>query len=484
MPDNPISLGTQSNPGRTPHISAARLINCYVENAGEEGKTTLPLVAIDSYEEWVTLPFNGTIRAMLAVDSNTLYVVSGTRLYKIDASKAVTVIGTIALTSNVTMAANVNGEVGIALTNGYYYTTDGATLTTRAHSGAKLNDTSGNVVAVTHLDGYLIVGIDNGEFFISDYQDATSYPALDFETAEKHPDGINMVAVRAGELVIFGPNSTEFYSNTGNADFPFERSASAEYGCYAGASVCKVAGGEGEATSDTLMFAASNADGSYAGVAIMTGYGRRLVSVPDLDKKIEAETDKSVITAMTWTRRGHVFYAISGTDWTYCYDLRTGRWHERQSSGQTYYFPKRAVQFGTTKLLGHGSSNVIYAIDDTIATTVASQAKLSYSKDGGHTFSTARAKTASTTTNTTERFKWNRVGTSKEDGKVLKIEITNAWMADGVGTSMIVIPPAVHAWPKRVRFNNVRVDLVPGISTSNRAKAITGLSANTDLVGG
>jgi len=494
MPEAPISLGTQSNPGRDSHISAARLINCYPEVAGEEGKMQLPLVAIDSYAEWVDIGGAGAIRAFLAADDTTLYVAKGSSLYSVDNSKAVTGLGSIAGTGRVKIVRNQKSptpDVLVLVTQGpnsgagNLYLYNGSTVSSIAdfESGASFIN-GATVSSLSMLNGYAIAGTDAGEFFVSGYQDASSWQSLDFETAEKHPDPINASDTRAGELVLFGTNSTEFYQVVANVDFPFERSASAEYGCYAPGSVCKVASGEGEATSDTLMWAASNADGSYAGVAVMNGYGRRLISNQDLDRKIEGETSKNAITAMAWTRRGHAFYAISGTSWTYTFDLRTGRWHERQSSGLSYYEPKVACQFGTTKLLGSGSSSVIYAIDDTIATTIASQAKLSFSDDGGHNYSTPRAKTAGGSTNLTQRFKWNRLGTSKEDGKVLKVEITNAFMADGVGTSMTIIPPAVHAWPKRVKFHNVRLDLVPGTSLNSRAKAVTGLSANTDLVGG
>ena len=41
----PISLGLRSNPGRHEAISAARLINCYAEDVGDEGKIRFPVVA-------------------------------------------------------------------------------------------------------------------------------------------------------------------------------------------------------------------------------------------------------------------------------------------------------------------------------------------------------------------------------------------------------------------------------------------------------
>ncbi len=47
MPVVPINIGVRSNPGRHGQDSAARLINCYAEEAGAEGKMRFPIYASD-----------------------------------------------------------------------------------------------------------------------------------------------------------------------------------------------------------------------------------------------------------------------------------------------------------------------------------------------------------------------------------------------------------------------------------------------------
>ena len=43
----PLSLGVQSNPGRHPAAGAARLINAYAEDAGEEGVMRWPIWCVE-----------------------------------------------------------------------------------------------------------------------------------------------------------------------------------------------------------------------------------------------------------------------------------------------------------------------------------------------------------------------------------------------------------------------------------------------------
>jgi hypothetical protein len=107
----PIALGSQSNPGRDEQAGDARLINCYVEQAGEDGVTQLPIYACDGFESFATLATSGTSapRAMLALSDSALYVVSGTKLVKLNASATETAItGTLSGSGIVTMARNLS----------------------------------------------------------------------------------------------------------------------------------------------------------------------------------------------------------------------------------------------------------------------------------------------------------------------------------------------------------------------------------------
>jgi hypothetical protein len=91
---------------------------------------------------------------------------------------------------------------------------------------------------------------------------------------------------------------------------------------------------------------------------------------------------------------------------------------------------------------------------------------------------TRTAKTISGSGNLTQRIKFNRLGQSKEDGKVFNIVITRAVMEDTVANSMTIQPPAAHAWPRRMRFFKLHIDVVPGSSQTSTTKAVTGLAVD------
>ena len=58
-----------------------------MEQAGEDGVVQLPIYACDGFEAFATLATSGTSapRAMLALSDSALYVVSGTKLVKLNA---------------------------------------------------------------------------------------------------------------------------------------------------------------------------------------------------------------------------------------------------------------------------------------------------------------------------------------------------------------------------------------------------------------
>ena len=76
MPIIPVSLGQRSNPGRDGQDGAARLINCYAEEMGQEGKIPWPVYASDGLVDFVTLAATGssfTGRLDFSVNTNSQY---------------------------------------------------------------------------------------------------------------------------------------------------------------------------------------------------------------------------------------------------------------------------------------------------------------------------------------------------------------------------------------------------------------------------
>lgn len=337
----PISLGSGSSPSRIPSGGAARFINCYLEQQGEDAKATTIVVASDGLSLFVTLP-TSPVRAILEVGSY-LYVVSGRTFYRVSAAGAYDVLGGVPTDGLVTMDRNRrdNPQIGIVSGNRYWVcdTADGSYVEVSGPSGFSPK-------AITVLDGYGVIPSTTSLWYITGLDDLSTIDTLDFSKAESNPDENVRVARREGELVLFGTRSTEFWQDTGGADFPFTRSQAIELGCLAAGSVMNV--------DRTLCWIAH--DGT---VRMMQGYDGKRISDHYVERAI-ASVDAATITSTTWWSRGHTFYALSSDEWTWVYDLATGKWHERFGYGLARWSASYCSPFGNETVAGASASGALY----------------------------------------------------------------------------------------------------------------------------
>ena len=384
-----ISLGTQSNPGRYGADGSARLINMYAEKIGGEGKIQWPLYAVDGLREFANLvgAVGSGVRAMLALDDSTLLVVAGQLLYQVSfdgSSIEVATVGGVTETGPVTMARNraANPMVAIVVSGAYYIWQNGV-LT--AISDVDLPAAN----SVAHLDGYFIFGISDGRMFASGIDD-DDVTAIDFARAEANPDGLVRVAVRGRDLCAFGAKTTEFWRNTGEETFPLSRGEVIDVGLLSTTSVATI--------EQTLAFVAH--DGT---VRMLNGYAAQRISTHAVERSIADDPDPDMIDAVAWEDRGHSFYAVSGTGYTWVFDALTGLWHERQSYGLARWQCSSYAKFAGRHIFGH-----------------------------------------------------------YEDPKLFE---ASTHYYDEAGSPLVctVIPPAINIWPYALRLDAVHVDPVPGV---------------------
>ena len=183
---------------------------------------------------------------------------------------------------------------------------------------------------------------------------------LDFATAEARADKGVALATRGNDLLIFGQSSTEFWINTGGADFPFARQAFRNYGCYSAGSVAEITALLDGSIVDSVVWAATDEKGAYTGVFLLNGYTAQKISDHDLDDLILADTDVAGIRGFSWSEDGHVFYTITGTNYTYTYDTVEGLWHERKSQGYDIWRPTAHASFHNKVLLGDSVGGTIF----------------------------------------------------------------------------------------------------------------------------
>lgn len=479
MPLMPVQLGTGSNPGRQGQDSVARMINCYVEAIGDEGKTPLPIYACDGFNKFSGLT-DWPVRSMIPLDE-FLFVVAGNTLFSVRPSGQATTIGKIGSDSgHVSMVRNRKMDTPqIGITNGgVYYVVENNSISTIDLSGLV---NAGKLVSCIVHDGYFVLLFDNGFFYITSSDEATAIDPLENAAAESKPDGLVAGARRGREIMLMGAASTEFWQNTGSADFPFERTTTIDVGCYAAGAVQEVLSVSSQGASDTVIWAATNDQGSPAGVVMLEGYGARKISTFDLDRKLRSSNPET-LQSQTWTSGGHVFYVLSGSDWSYQYDTTTGRWVERQSADIDRWRISTASSIGGETVLGDYINGSLYKLAPASYSTDVSALTVERSIDNGLTYGPAYTIDIGTDVDTMQRFKLMRLGATREDGAVFRLKLTNALVEAGQSVGMTIIPPAVHAYPNRMRFNRMYVDVIPGSSQNSNPKGITGWAVDADVV--
>jgi hypothetical protein len=275
-----------------------------------------------------------------------LYVVSGSELYYVDSDKNVTLIGDIGSPNRIDLDSNTSHVVVVNEPKGYSW--DGTTF-------AEITDddfVSRGAGDVEFLDNFLLFREPNsGRFFGADLGSASSFDALNFATAETHPD--NLVAMKAqhGQLINFGSVSGELWENTGVAGFPFELiiSGTFDIGCLNAKTV---------ATQDNSVYWV----GEDFTVRRLEGITPRRVSSHAVEQFLSSCTSTS-LEAFTYEQDGHFFYVLSAIEGTFVFDVITGEWAERETYGIGNWTSRYHAQFAGLELVGDSTSNKIGSLD-------------------------------------------------------------------------------------------------------------------------
>jgi hypothetical protein len=219
-----------------------------------------------------------------------------------------------------------------------------------------------NATHIAWIDGYFIVNQGGtNKFYVSDLK-GFNIDTLSFTSAEGSPDIIIALISNNRDLWVFGERSVEVYTNTGNADFPFERIPGGflEVGCAAGYSVAKIDG--------TILWLGRSNEGQGQ-VFAAKGMTPQRVSTHAIEQAISSYTNPSSATAYTYEAKGHKFYVLNFDEATWVYDLTTGLWHERAYTSEGNLVRHRAGTCayspgGNSHLVGDYENNKLYIMRD------------------------------------------------------------------------------------------------------------------------
>jgi hypothetical protein len=356
----PISFGKGSNVGRTGQEGIAEFVNAYLESRGESGKTPFAAYASPGLVDFATLgsDTNDGVRAMLDLDTELL-TVAGRRLFTSSAAGGpATFVGGITADGLVTMAANrkfPDRQVAIVC-DGLYFIYEGGVLTPGADPDLP------PPIAVIEKGGFLIFLIPDGRIFYTDVNDVLIDP-LDLIEANVNADGLVMGTTRGPDAIFAGPKSLEFWQLGGSAEAPFNRGHSIDMGCYAAGSMQKITVLFDRKLADSVIWAATDHKGQYAGIYVLDGFTPLKISTEEVDRLVKSEPDPRTIRSAAWTEVEHTFYQISGSSWTRVYDtsISPGQWHTRRSWGRDRWRCGPHAYFAGMTIFGDHATNRLYS---------------------------------------------------------------------------------------------------------------------------
>lgn len=344
----PVPLAYRSSAGRYGQDGAAKLLNLYPEEIGDEGKAKIALYAIGGLSRFATLTGGAGIRALLALSDDDLVAVAGRVLFTVDGGGGVLERGGIVSDGLVTMARNRANPVQIMIT------CDGSTSLLQSGSLTAFTDADlppSNSVS-SHSGYFMLTQYNGGISFCG--PDEVNVDALDVLTAGTNADALLRGYSRGSDWLAMGTRTIEVWGETGGESV-FARTTTINNGLLSAASVADI--------DTTVCYVAH--DGT---VRVLNGYTPKRISTHEVERLIADDASPTTIHGYGWTERGHRFFGLTGSNWSKAYDLTTGAWHDRKSRGLSGWRCGSAVQLGTKRIFGHISSPYLYELDPDLQT--------------------------------------------------------------------------------------------------------------------
>jgi len=448
-----IVFPVSHSPGLRASEGAGRLYNCYAEPMGEGGRAAAVRHRSPGLVNFGTTARTGC-RGFIEV-GGTLYVAFSGKLEKFtSAGGASTNVGNLNGTKKGFFARN-----NATTPDKVFVDPDGniATFTPSAVTNSFDSDLPA-VNSVAQLDGYFIFTTGNGQIWATDLNAVTVNP-LSF-TTDQNSGGLLRGVTWGGRYYAFGNKATGVYVDAGTSPFPLARNEVIPRGI--GGPYC-VTGHEDNFSKALHIIGDDNA------VYRLDGYTPTKVSPPDLDTLIEAVSDKTTLEMCSYISRGHAFIQITCPAWTWVLNLNNGKWHERPSYSltysritQTYYaFGKwlcgdaltgnvQQISSAIHQEIGNPMTCEVWSAplqdfpqrsrgasaffdfavgvgdaegEDPIATDP--EAEISYSVDGGETFSIPRVRKLGRQSLGKTRVRVNQIKAAGAQGYIFKVRMSD-----------------------------------------------------------
>jgi hypothetical protein len=322
-----------------------------------------------------------------------------------------------------------------------------------------------DVAWIADVSVYAALGTNR--FYFSQVNDAPNVPALNFEGLES-ADPIVGLTTWNNMLVVFGTQTTTFFSLSGNADAPFTPvlGNGFERGC---------ASRDAVAYADNAIFWVGENRVVYRSAPTPTR-----VSGNSLEDKLRQCANISALTAFVVTFEGHELYVLNvpGVG-TWAYDISRigttistygdsytrGEWDEWESYGRDHFRGCAGVMVNGVAYVGDDTTNDLFSMQMGVYTDAGGPltrmgsifvkieegnprclnmvlqcvtgvgnptglgvnpvAEMRYSDDGGHTFGNWRQAPLGMTGGYATRALWQRLGKLRSPGRLVQVRVTD-----------------------------------------------------------
>jgi hypothetical protein len=304
---------------------------------------------------------------------------------------------------------------------------------------------------VVHQDGYFILAEpSSNRFRWSDPLNGLSWQGTSQASAEGSDDQVVALLSDRRELWVFGERTTEVFYNNGDADDPWQRfqNGFVETGIAAKWSAAKF--------DNSVVWLSKNNRGEAQVVRAGDSWLPVVISTPEINYQIQNYSKIDDAFAYAYQMEGHEFYVITfpTANVTWAYDALTQEWHQRGHTIMNEISRERYnthLFFDGQHLMGDYQNGRIYSLDsDTgiiekdgagtsepiqrVRTSPASftdnekrircsefqldmeegindaHVWLSYSKNGGHTFTNETNRSIGAIGKYATRIIWRKLG--------------------------------------------------------------------------
>jgi hypothetical protein len=475
----PIPLASESYQLASVPAAQHRLLNLYPETLPDNARAKYYLKSTPGLVQ-LSSAGTGPISATATTQGN-LFVMSGEFLYRYEEATTGLLVGPIQMgpvgltpkdyndLSHNTIAIGLAGAAFVSPPRAYFAALGSNTLNViTAGSG---NFPVEGVSSVCYLDGYYIFTVFDGSyFFVSNLLAPGSFSGLSYTKMSSQLDFLQHGIPHNGELWMFGWNTVSAWYNTGDPIAPFAPRTGGviQMGCASYKTVQEIDGSLWWLGTDGVVYRTN-------------GYQAKRVSTHAIEELLASYgggdlTVNRLLTtrALAMTQEGHDFYVLHLplVGRTFAYDCTTGMWSERSSTdvGTGRWLLNTASKLPGQWVLGDATDGKLWVMDRTVPTEkgvavrrlaqlpalvthgprafmsrlevemqtgiggLSSPALLSWSDDGGYTYSNPRALDTGASGAVRTRVATTRLGSFRQ--RTLRLSSSGQLTVYGVDVDM------------------------------------------------